>query len=199
MSYPPADFLRLSRASRGKPPSGSRAGCRLYGKGGCPATYSRMHRGPFAREGDRAMLASPSVSEAGFRLGIVSARKICKDSPQWGHGIGADTERGGGLSGLPPHYSSSGLRAGRSWRRGKQTRYREEGVSYLKSQANSLPTTCLYGISGEVAPSGPRGGSRIETAGVAPGPRTQPRHDRQGGLGAGLRRTNLVSSLSITP
>jgi hypothetical protein len=49
-----------------------------------------IHRGSFARRsGDRGMLAGPSVSEAGFTLGGLLARKNRKVSPQWGHGIGA--------------------------------------------------------------------------------------------------------------
>jgi hypothetical protein len=47
---------------------------------------------------------------------------------------------------------------------------RKEGVSYPEAQANRLPSTKLIPIKGEEAPSGPRAGSRIETARVAPSP-----------------------------
>lgn len=47
---------------------------------------------------------------------------------------------------------------------------RKEGVSYPEDQANLLPSTKLIPSKGEEAPSGPRFGSRIETARVAPSP-----------------------------
>jgi hypothetical protein len=55
-------------------------------------------------------------------------------------------------------------------RRGDQTRYSEqEGVSYPEPQANALRSNGSYRPTGALPPAGPRGGSRIETAGVAPG------------------------------
>jgi hypothetical protein len=48
---------------------------------------------------------------------------------------------------------------------------KKEGVSYPEAQANRLPSAKPIPVKGEEAPSGPRVGSRIETAGVASGPR----------------------------
>lgn len=45
-----------------------------------------------------------------------------------------------------------------------------EGAAYPKAQANQLPAKSSYRTTGEVAPAGPRVGSRIAADGVAPIP-----------------------------